>query len=813
MLGNLYPTDTGTTYYQDELEYTQKIQDISGITLGTDFSKSYYMGYIPQDSFPETVFGLTMPRISDDNTTILLNNHVKENRPWGFCKLQETSGNNNVLPFQAYYFNAFNQLSRVVSSDWANIRFINKLTFANLTVKDLISLTIKFRIVPTTDIDDNGSGRAVTTVSWQNSISLLDLIDFVSGDLSFTCSISQPYVSTTKIIHYSDFDENNLTYHYTENGYDVYVQLQDFDIYSGHVYNHENNRIYDANIVPFYRTHIPDGYGYPEQDILVTGYNYLSIATDVRYEFYDTGSHDTFYPSSSPGLPITSGSYNGTLNNFNIIRGKFPIDSVIASDVPVLTGSGSGIVYNCLFIDAKSGTGGTFSFIPALDFKDVLKAAFMRNCVYCGSDQSINLLPLLTTYTSEEVVSYYNEDDIPFFDNPDLEVYEWGEQGDISLLSGLLRPWQLPDADITENEFDVEDMPEYDPSGGEGEDGDGDNILPPALSGIGDLTGFVTMYAVKADQLANLGNQLWASFTNPDFWNSVSVVLLDTTSIDPSVILNYIVSIRLFPFDLSTVSGASAELPEIFFGRGLAGVLVDTNLAHSIYTLNKCVTRVEGGVLKVPAFYGDFRDMEPCAKMILHVPFAGSCEINPSQVVGKYLALSYSIDYCTGAFMAQCFVSGDGLPMSYPVATLYGQLGATVQLSASNEMESLQCLAGAAVGLATGAMGNIAGALSGAMGVATSLSSNRAIPHTTGKSAGFSSFFEPRVPYIEIIYDKYYVADNYGHVHGYACNTVSRIGDLHGYTVCRNVDTTGLSCETDERLSIKRILESGFFVD
>lgn len=372
-----------------------------------------------------------------------------------------------------------------------------------------------------------------------------------------------------------------------------------------------------------------------------------------------------------------------------------------------------------------------------------------------------------------------------------------------------LRPWQYDVEEWSENEYTPEDLPPYNP-GGSGEDGDGDNIRPPAISGIGDLVGFVTMYALKPKQLSKLGEYLWSSFTSTEFWNSISVVLDNTLSVDPSAILNYVVSVRAYPVDLSVFG--SSELPEIFFGRGLIGVPVDS-LSGRIFQIKDCVKLLPGGSLDVPTYYNDFRDMEPCCKAVLHVPFCGSCDLNPSQIIGKHLEIYYSIDFCTGGLMALCQVSGDSLPMEYTIARLYGQIGATVQLSASNELEALQCIAGASMGVATGLMTNGMGMLAGAIGVATSLSNNRSLPHTTGKSSGFSGFYEPRVPYIELLYDQYYIPENYAHTHGFACNVKKKISDLHGFTVCENVDTTGLTCEADERVMIKKTLESGFFVD
>lgn len=386
-----------------------------------------------------------------------------------------------------------------------------------------------------------------------------------------------------------------------------------------------------------------------------------------------------------------------------------------------------------------------------------------------------------------------------------------------NLLTGDLteddvQPWQWDNINI--DDFKEEDVPEYEPEPESGEDWGGDRILPPVISGIGDLNGFITMYGMKPSQVAALGNYLWARFTDATFWESISAVLDNTASIDPSVILNYVVSIRAYPFDLSDVAGTTHELPLVYFGRGLIGIPVEASpTSLSLRVLHKCVDSFAGGDLTVPAKYGDFRDMEPCAKLLLHVPFCGSCEINPSQVVGKHLFLRYTIDFATGGMMAICYTSDSAGEMAYPVAELHGHVGASVQLTGSNELDALQSLAGVGSGIASLMMGNPAGLLSGVVGAASSLASNRAVPHSTGKASGFSAYFQPRVPYIEIVYDQYYKPSNYAHTHGNACQAVKTIGSLHGYTVCKNVDTSGLTCEGDERIMIKRIMESGFYVD
>lgn len=802
-----YPSTV--TGYNDEYAAVDVTSVAVPLLRSRKFIDPYIMGFMTPDVYPGC-YNINVADYNNAHTRLQFNSAMtqKTNIGWGYCDLGSYS---NTQTTMLLGIKTDNTLYDSRSNSASSIPLLlNRVKMCNAnTTSNGMSVLIRGIIMPIADepVDDtiifySSAGRLVSATVYVNTVKYQNVMDTrdTSDPDKITFSINFNGDSRSFSFSDNDFNQYNIAKLYDSNNeYVIYMTIIGFSFQTTTRLAYSTNSYATTYIQPFYR-------------IPVNGYNTVGLDTRISTMFIP----GTFRPSdkrfklywddNTIELYEDSLDARGFLAGYHIGNYPFTIDSDELGSIPGFTYNIQGIIHGRYILDSAGYNSPNYSIYRIYCQNKLADGWYALNLYHKCALQG-------TSYTTSDYFLYNGKFPVQIFDEnntPTSErvqvVSENEEQYD------RLQPWQKLGADITADEFDPDDIPEYVPIGGY--DGDGDTILPPALSGIGDLSGFVTMYALKADHLSYFGSQLWASFVSDDFWKSVTTVFSNTTAIDPSVILDYIVSIRLYPFDLSQVSGATSDFAEIFFGRGLSGIFVSADpIGDKLYVLSKCATRVDGGVLYVPEKYGDFRDMEPCAKMVLHVPFAGSCEINPSQVVGKYLSLSYSIDYCTGAFMAQCFVSGDGLPMSYPVATLYGQLGATVQLSASNEMESLQCLAGATLGLATGSMGNIAGAIGTMAGVATSLSNNRTLPHTTGKSAGFSSFYEPRVPYIEILYDKYYVPDNYAHVHGYACNTTSKIGDLHGYTVCRNVDTTGLTCETDERLSIKRILESGFFVD
>ena len=368
---------------------------------------------------------------------------------------------------------------------------------------------------------------------------------------------------------------------------------------------------------------------------------------------------------------------------------------------------------------------------------------------------------------------------------------------------------------INNSDFIPSDDPEPEPE----TDSDimGESVSPPNLAGIGGTGGFVTHYALTPKQMARLGAKLWAGVGDTDFWDSVAVVLDNTLSINPADILNYIVAVRQYPMKLSDSNACSVTVhTDMYIGRGGYGLEIASSSDPVGYTtlamMNRPVSLEYGGYLDVPTYYNDFRDYEPCTRITLNVPFCGSCELIPSQVVGKQLIMQYSIDYTSGAITAICNVIGDGL--TYPVAKLSGQIGANVQLTASETMDNLQNIAAVGAGIAAFAVNPGEGtALLASQGVATSLSNNRANPYSTGRSGGFSAFFEPRVPYLLILRDKYIKPSDYSHIYGNPVNCMKTLSDLHGYTECENVDVTGLTCTADDAAIIKRLLESGVYID
>ena len=81
-----------------------------------------------------------------------------------------------------------------------------------------------------------------------------------------------------------------------------------------------------------------------------------------------------------------------------------------------------------------------------------------------------------------------------------------------------------------------------------------------------------------------------------------------------------------------------------------------------------------------------------------------------------------------------------------------------------------------------------------------------------GSASSACSMWLPQYAYFIIDRPVSLKPQGYGHTVGYACEEYGKISSFSGYTVCDNVDTTGIFGTDEEKRMIKEIMESGFYV-
>lgn len=404
-----------------------------------------------------------------------------------------------------------------------------------------------------------------------------------------------------------------------------------------------------------------------------------------------------------------------------------------------------------------------------------------------------------------------------------------------------LRYWQY--SSTNQNEFTEEDIPEPEPEPApEGEES-GD-LIDNQYRYFG-ASKFITQYALTRSQLELFGEKLWTSWADTlgdptEMWKNFKMFIGggDTGSIDISTAMDFIVSLRVFPYDLT--DSLMQDVNGIRLGRG--EYPIDVGVVKKMISL---IQYVDFGTITVPRPFGDYRDYENM-NVSLVLPYCGTTMLNPGDVIGRNLTCTYAVDLQAGTCEAFVYVTnnGDTGQCRYNVAQMSGQIGALLPVSATNSGQIMsQRISDAASVAATIAAplnempladvlagGNSDPDLSNATNisplllfadpntyksissVANALSRPAISCPSLGGGAGLSAFHQPAAPYIQLRYGMYAKPNNYNHAVGVPSTSNGVLSSYSGFVVCSNVDVSSLTCHTDEKAAIKAALESGVYV-
>ena len=358
---------------------------------------------------------------------------------------------------------------------------------------------------------------------------------------------------------------------------------------------------------------------------------------------------------------------------------------------------------------------------------------------------------------------------------------------------------------------------------------------------------FVTQYAMTRQQLGQFGNLLWSSWADQqgitDMWKNFKMFISadpasDTGSIDIASIMDFILSLQVFPFDLSSL--LHTDSTNVCIGTGQYPLAVSGKKLLTINHILDC------GTMAIPRPYNDFRDYENMS-ITAYLPYCGSVELNPGDVVGRSVSIEYSVDTLSGSCTA-VLTAYDDSGYLYNVGMINGQISASIPMTATNsgqiraqrisDVASLAGLAGntflgnisQGAQVASGADSNPIGAISSAVygtvgrSLNAGLSAQQMFANRFSRGAiscptlaggnGIAAFFQPACPYIQMRYGLYQKPDNYDHSVGGVSATSAPLSSYagSGFTVCENVDISGFTCHEEERSAIKALLESGVYL-
>lgn len=318
--------------------------------------------------------------------------------------------------------------------------------------------------------------------------------------------------------------------------------------------------------------------------------------------------------------------------------------------------------------------------------------------------------------------------------------------------------------------------------------------LEPAAPEINGLGVFANYFAMSASSVLQLSDFLW----NAD--ETVIDDIINSLKLFGANPVNAIMSLRLYPFDVGIMAG-SLDAEKIILGR------IDTDV-YGLKLTNSANAIIDLGKLYIAAHFGDFRDYSPYSAYNLYIPFIGTVSLNPNDYLNRMVSIKMIVDITTGK--ATAIIYANGIPMQY----LDGMIAIEIPITSENMGQTANAIIGA-VGSTAGALvtGNIVGAAMTAAAGAADVLFNDVSINKTGNVSASTSFFSPINAYVVISRPNAVIPSTYGHSRGYSCDYSAPLSSIVGYTVCVNVDTSGISGATDaERTQIKNLLEGGVYL-
>jgi len=805
---NFYPTDTQA--YPD-IELTGHLQDISGFV--DTMADAYLMGYIPADKMPAAF----MPVYLSGGVGSMSAVYHPKNTGWGYGWLDTnaeyryatsfTRVNGSIIarPESRNQYRLFNSIKMARANTGVQISILFTFAFIDDAVYDGNGGTTGF---VQGGLDAGGWGQATETITYtfdqfaniiENDLPLFSITK--TGNTGVINGKS--YTFSPRPSEFGDSNDSTADHKYivdSGQGARAVVFIDGYSINASMAYANGNGGSNGYYLRPFTYPDIDAVGNFPETKSMLFPAELSNMSQRLTWA-YNT---DTRIFELTPGNTQTY-----TIADYNINPGGFNFGTITDSDADFTSptqGSRTLLIKKSLWLNA-TGYG-------------TRKSGNIQN-MYTPHDIYRHAL-LYHKHTTDGTQTSYGTDNTwtTCFDTSDVPT---GEilTGSYSSIVSSLRPWQLPDVDISTNDFTPEDVPGSEPESEKEETGD--SIIRPSSIVVGSTAGFLTQYVLNAANVAELGAALWSGIGDSNFWQNVLwTTLTASASFDVSSLLQYFISLRVYPFPLVNVSTyAGTGDNKIRIGRGAVPLTLGSS--PNVGTISQYADILDAGTVQVPTYYGDFRDYAQ-ADVILHAPYIGTVNLAAADVIGATLHLVYAIDFAAGSCTAYLDISRGGF--THPVCIGSGVIGADVPLTA----DSASRRAAALFGLGDAALSNIrqnasadrgaegeldlevnpygmlAGAARGILGA------NPIAPTMSGIGKGFDSFAGAQTAYIQIRRAITKNPGNQDKTYGKQTAKSARLGDLSGFTVCQNVDVSGLDCDLETKTQIKRLLETGVYI-
>lgn len=311
---------------------------------------------------------------------------------------------------------------------------------------------------------------------------------------------------------------------------------------------------------------------------------------------------------------------------------------------------------------------------------------------------------------------------------------------------------------------------------------------------------FNTLYALSDTEINSLSDELWSADENKLHQILNGLLLMGESP------LNCIVSLQLFPFDITSQAGTATQ------GNITLGSTQMTTTGTKVKNLNSVI---DVGSVKLWQHFNNFFDYEPYSTAFIYVPYCGTIQLSLNDVIGKIVSVKLLIDYISGVCTAVVFA--DGIPVIYKNGCISQQIaitGTDTATMASNAISSSLGLLTNTTNLIAGGkdvssiINNSANLLSSSL----DYSARRTIYQTQGANTSQINMCEPQKAYIVLNLPKFDIAEEYSAFHGFRCDFYDTVKNLKGYTETDRPNLTGISATEEEKQILSEIMTGGFYV-
>lgn len=317
-----------------------------------------------------------------------------------------------------------------------------------------------------------------------------------------------------------------------------------------------------------------------------------------------------------------------------------------------------------------------------------------------------------------------------------------------------------------------------------------DNGVPTGLEG----TGLATIYRMTQAQLNQLGGKLWSQ----DFFDNI--VKSFYSPMDAVIALNVVPSI-------ASVTDLSSK--EVYLG----------NYGCGFYAMSiRQFFELDMGGVFIEKRHGNAHDYNPYTHIDLYLPYIGTVQISPDDVMGHTLKVKYKCDVVTGnvvAWVLSQTINGDDTV----IGTYSGNFVTQIPLTGANYAEVYKAAISGTLGVLSVGAGVATGGASLAMGAtqgitaASNVASSK-IQYMRGSAMGMSAgLMNKQRAYVVITTPKESIPNNFASLEGYPSNTYHVLSELKGtYCEVESISLAISGATEAEKDEIEKLLKGGVYV-